>query len=559
MSRQFLHRTHSELGDPSLSDPFAWGSRLEGTSVSDTLFPTHSQNILRTEDSMAAKTAITPTRAEDYPEWYQQVIRGADLAENSSVRGCMVIKPWGYAIWENMQRALDRMFKETGHQNAYFPLFIPMSYLEKEAEHVEGFAKECAVVTHHRLEPDGKGGLRPAGPLEEPLIVRPTSETIIGATYAKWVQSYRDLPILINQWANVVRWEMRTRLFLRTAEFLWQEGHTVHATSEEAMEETRKMLDVYADFAENYMAMPVIKGEKTAGERFPGAVHTFSIEAMMQDGKALQAGTSHFLGQNFSKAQEIKFQDQNSEIAYAWTTSWGVSTRLVGALIMSHSDDDGLVLPPRLAPLHAIIMPIYRDDAQRAEVLEYCKSLQRELRAQSFGEEKIRVDIDDRDLRGGEKKWYHVRRGVPIRIEVGPKDLAANAAFVARRDTNQSAGMPRAELIANISSMLEEMQSNLFTRALQMRESRTVDLHSEKEFRDYFAGDDEKTKISAGGFARCWFSSEEEVQGLLDELKVTIRCIPLTDAESDAPSKTTGKCFLTGKETSNLAVFAKSY
>ena len=299
----------------------------------------------------AAKTAISPTRAEDYPEWYQQVIKGADLAENSAVRGCMVIKPWGYAIWENMQRVLDQMFKDTGHQNAYFPLFIPMSFLEKEAQHVEGFAKECAVVTHHRLEPDGKGGLRPAGELEEPLIVRPTSETIIGATYAKWVQSYRDLPILINQWANVVRWEMRTRLFLRTTEFLWQEGHTVHATSEEAMEETRKMLHVYADFVENYMAVPVIKGEKTAGERFPGADMTLSIEAMMQDRKALQAGTSHFLGQNFSRAQEIKFQDKNGEVAYAWTTSWGVSTRLVGALIMTHSDDDGLVLPPSSCPI----------------------------------------------------------------------------------------------------------------------------------------------------------------------------------------------------------------
>ncbi len=291
----------------------------------------------------APKTAITPTRAEDYPEWYQQVIKGADLAENSPVRGCMVIKPWGYSLWENMQRVLDKMFKDTGHKNAYFPLFIPMSFLEKEAEHVEGFAKECAVVTHHRLEPDPEtGGLRPAGQLEEPLIVRPTSETIIGAMYAKWVQSYRDLPILINQWANVVRWELRTRLFLRTAEFLWQEGHTVHATAEEAMEETRKMLDVYADFAENYMAVPVIKGEKTAGERFPGADMTLSIEAMMQDRKALQAGTSHFLGQNFAKAQEIKFQDQNGEVAYAWTTSWGVSTRLIGALIMTHSDDDGL-------------------------------------------------------------------------------------------------------------------------------------------------------------------------------------------------------------------------
>jgi len=350
-----------------------------------------------------AKTAITPTRQQDYPEWYQQVIKGADLAENSPVRGCMVIKPWGYALWENMQRVLDKMFKDTGHQNAYFPLFIPMSFLEKEAQHVEGFAKECAVVTHHRLESDGKGGLRPAGPLEEPLVVRPTSETIIGACYAKWIQSYRDLPILINQWANVVRWEMRTRLFLRTAEFLWQEGHTAHATAEEAMEETRKMLEVYADFAERFMAVPVIKGEKTAGERFPGAVITYSIEAMMQDRKALQAGTSHFLGQNFARAQEIKFQSQSGETEFAWTTSWGVSTRLIGALIMTHADDDGLVLPPRLAPSHVVIIPIYRDDAQRAEVLEYCQSLRGELVDQRLDDQHVRVDIDDRDLRGGEK------------------------------------------------------------------------------------------------------------------------------------------------------------
>ncbi|MFN7731048.1 MAG: proline--tRNA ligase, partial [Pirellula sp.] len=421
-----------------------------------------------------AKTAITPTRAEDYPEWYQQVIKGADLAETSAVRGCMVIKPWGYAIWENMQRGLDRMFKETGHQNAYFPLFIPMSFLEKEAEHVEGFAKECAVVTHHRLEPDGKGGLRPAGPLEEPLIVRPTSETIIGATYAKWVQSYRDLPILINQWANVVRWEMRTRLFLRTAEFLWQEGHTVHATAEEAMEETRRMLDVYTDFAENHMAMPVIRGEKTPGERFPGAVTTLSIEAMMQDRKALQAGTSHFLGQNFSKAQEIKFQSQQGQIEYAWTTSWGVSTRLIGALIMTHSDDDGLVLPPRLAPTQVVIMPIYRDDAQRAEVLEHCQRLRRELAALTYADEPLRIDIDARDVRGGEKKWYHVKRGVPIRLEVGPKDIANGGAFVARRDTGESKSMPQADIVANLPKLLAEIQSNLFARALAMREQNTV-------------------------------------------------------------------------------------
>jgi prolyl-tRNA synthetase len=315
------------------------------------------------------QTAITPTRAENYPEWYQQVVKAADLAENSDVRGCMVIKPWGYAIWENIQKRLDAMFKATGHENAYFPLFIPMSFLEKEAQHVEGFAKECAVVTHHRLEPDGKGGLQPApsAKLEEPLIVRPTSETIIGATFARWVESYRDLPILINQWANVVRWELRTRMFLRTTEFLWQEGHTVHANEAEAREETRRMLDVYAEFAEGAMAMPVIKGEKTAGERFPGAVATYSIEAMMQDRKALQAGTSHFLGQNFAKAQEIKFAAEDGTLTYAWTTSWGVSTRLIGGLIMTHSDDDGLVLPPKIAPAHVVILPIYRDDEEKAK------------------------------------------------------------------------------------------------------------------------------------------------------------------------------------------------
>src|SRR6478609_5753022 len=329
-----------------------------------------------------AKTAITPTRADDYPEWFQQVIKAADLAENSDVRGCMVIKPWGWAIWENIQQGLDGMFKATGHENAYFPLFIPLSFLQKEADHVEGFAKECAVVTHHRLVPNAEGKLipDPNSQLDEPLIVRPTSETIIGSMYAKWVQSYRDLPILINQWANVVRWEMRTRLFLRTAEFLWQEGHTAHATESEAVKETRKMLDVYADFAENWMAVPVIKGEKTAGERFPGADRTYSIEAMMQDRKALQAGTSHFLGQNFARASNIQFLGADGAQQFAWTTSWGVTTRLIGAILMTHSDDDGFVLPPRLAPQHVVIVPIFRSDDEKARVLEYCRKVAAELR-----------------------------------------------------------------------------------------------------------------------------------------------------------------------------------
>jgi prolyl-tRNA synthetase len=499
------------------------------------------------------KTAISPTRGEDYPEWYQQVIKAADLAENSPVRGCMVIKPWGYALWENMQRVLDRKFKETGHQNAYFPLFIPMSYLEKEAEHVEGFAKECAVVTHHRLEPDGKGGLRPAGPLEEPLIIRPTSETMIGEMYARWVQSYRDLPILINQWANVVRWEMRTRLFLRTAEFLWQEGHTVHATAEEAMEETRRMLDVYADFAENSMAVPVVRGEKTPKERFPGAVNTFSIEAMMQDRKALQAGTSHFLGQNFAKAQQIRYQDPQGELVYAWTTSWGVSTRLIGALIMTHSDDDGLVLPPRLAPAHVVILPIYRDDAQRTEVLEYCRKLKQQIAALRYDDQPLRVEMDDRDLRGGEKKWYHVRRGVPIRVEVGPKDIAQDALFVGRRDSAGSQSMPRPQFLETLPAVLQEMQQGLFDRALKMRQDHTVSLDTVDQFREFFQGAEDEKGSFSGGFAHCYFASEEAVADELAQRKVTIRCIPL-----DQPSQP-GRCFVTGQPTSQRAIFAKAY
>ena len=501
----------------------------------------------------APQNAISPTRQADYPEWYQQVIKAADLAEASPVRGCMVIKPWGYALWENMQRALDAMFKATGHQNAYFPLFIPMSFLEKEAQHVEGFAKECAVVTHHRLEPDGQGGLRPAGALEEPLIVRPTSETIIGATYAKWVQSYRDLPILINQWANVVRWEMRTRMFLRTTEFLWQEGHTVHATAEEAIAETEQMLRVYADFAENWMAMPVICGTKTAAERFPGAVETLSIEAMMQDRKALQAGTSHFLGQNFSKAQEIQFQDQAGNLQFAWTTSWGVSTRLVGALVMTHSDDDGLVLPPRLAPAQVVILPIYRDDQQRPMVMEYVDALQRQLQQQTYAGENVRVDVDDRDIRGGEKKWYHVKRGVPVRIEVGPKDIEKQAAFVARRDTGQSVSMQRDALLAGIGPMLQEIQQGLFDRARRLRDENSCQIDNEAEFREYFTPQNADQPEIHGGFAYCHFADEQDLDPLLKELKVTIRCLPTEG--NDQPAR----CFVTGKPAERQGLFAKAY
>ena len=499
------------------------------------------------------KNAISPTRSEDYPEWYQQVIKAADLAEISPVRGCMVIKPWGWAIWENMQRALDGMFKETGHVNAYFPLFIPMSFLEQEAAHVEGFAKECAVVTHHRLEPGPDGGLVPAGELDEPLVVRPTSETIIGAMYSKWVQSYRDLPILINQWANVVRWEMRTRMFLRTTEFLWQEGHTAHATETEARDETRQMLDVYAKFAEDYVAMPVIKGEKTAGERFPGAVSTLSIEAMMQDRKALQAGTSHFLGQNFSRAQQIRFQDQSGQEEYCWTTSWGMSTRMVGALIMTHGDDDGLIVPPRLAPKQVVILPIYRSDDQRGQVLTYCESLLKELHQQTFAGEKLQVMIDDRDLRGGEKNWQHIKRGVPLRAEVGPKDLANNAVFVARRDTGEKSSLARDEFVRTVSTTLEEIQGGLFQRALQLRESNSRAVDNLDEFRQYFTPDNPDEPEMHGGFASAYFVDDPEVDEILKQMKVTVRCIPL-DAE-DEP----GVCIFTGKPSPHRAVFAKAY
>jgi prolyl-tRNA synthetase len=502
------------------------------------------------------QNAISPTRAENYPEWYQQVVKAADLAENSDVRGCMVIKPWGFAIWENIQRRLDAMFKATGHENAYFPLFIPMSFLEKEAQHVEGFAKECAVVTHHRLEPDGKGGLQPApdAKLEEPLIVRPTSETIIGATFARWVQSYRDLPILINQWANVVRWELRTRMFLRTTEFLWQEGHTVHATAAEAQEETRRMLDVYAEFAEGTMAMPVIKGEKPSGERFPGAVATYSIEALMQDRKALQAGTSHFLGQNFAKAQEIKFSAESGELEYAWTTSWGVSTRLIGGLIMSHSDDDGLVLPPKLAPAHIVILPIYRDADERAKVLPYCESLKSELAAQMYEDEPIRVRIDDRDIRGGEKKWQWVKRGVPLRVEVGPRDIADQKVMVARRDVaGKGEPTPRTEFIATASAKLKAIQQSLFDAAAKSREAATVKIDSLKEFEAFFTPQNEERPEVHGGLAHSHFVDTPEIDEKLKALKVTVRCVPL-DAEEEP-----GKCIFTGKPSTKRGVFAKAY
>ena len=494
------------------------------------------------------RTAISPTRAEDYPEWYQQVIRAADLAENSPVRGCMVIKPWGYTVWELMQRDLDAKFKATGHVNAYFPLFIPKSYLEKEAQHVEGFAKECAVVTHSRLELGEDGKLHPAAPLEEPLIVRPTSETIIGEMYAKWVQSYRDLPILINQWANVVRWEMRTRLFLRTAEFLWQEGHTAHATEAEAWEETRRMLDVYADFAENHMAMPVLRGEKTADERFPGAVSTLCIEAMMQDRKALQAGTSHFLGQNFAKAAGIQFLSAEGQQEFAWTTSWGVSTRLIGGLIMTHGDDDGLILPPRLAPLHVVILPVAPKEEHRASVFEACDKLAEELGGLAWHGRALEVHVDKRDLRGGEKMWSWVKKGVPLRVEIGPRDLENNAVFIARRDTGEKRPMARAAFVGEARGILEEIQDNLLRRAREFREANSRDIDSLDDFKAFFAGE-------GGGFAWAHWNEDAgpETEALLRDLKVTVRCVPYTDAAEP------GQCIFSGKPSKQRVVFATAY
>ncbi|MGE9743409.1 proline--tRNA ligase [Bdellovibrio bacteriovorus] len=498
-----------------------------------------------------ADTAITPTRSQNYPEWYQQVIVAADMAENSPVRGCMVIKPWGYAVWENMQGVLDRMFKDTGHVNAYFPLLIPLSFLEKEAAHVEGFAKECAVVTHHRLKGDGNGKLIPDGELEEPLIIRPTSETIIGHQFAKWVKSYRDLPILVNQWCNVMRWEMRTRMFLRTAEFLWQEGHTVHATAKEAQEETLQMLNVYSEFAEQYMAMPVIKGMKTPDERFPGAVDTYTIEALMQDKKALQAGTSHFLGQNFAKASEIKYLSAEGKEEFAWTTSWGVSTRLIGGLIMTHSDDNGFVVPPRLAPLHVVIIPIYRNDEERAQVLDYVKALEKDLKAQNYVGSSVRVKIDDRDMRGGEKAWQYIKQGVPVRVEVGPRDMAKGEVFVGRRDRGpkEKASMERNAFVANITNLLQEMQDGLFERAKQMRDESIKTITNLQDFEKYFTGGEN----TAPGFAKVPWCEAGMGHELLAQLKVTPRCMPLDQEPVQ------GNCIFSGKPATKWVLFAKSY
>ena len=493
---------------------------------------------------MAIELKQLTKRSENYSQWYNDLVVKADLAEQSAVRGCMVIKPYGYAIWEKMQRTLDDMFKETGHVNAYFPLLIPKSFLSREAEHVEGFAKECAVVTHYRLKnaEDGSGVVvDPAAKLEEELIIRPTSETIIWNTYKNWIHSYRDLPILCNQWANVFRWEMRTRMFLRTAEFLWQEGHTAHATKEEALVEAKKMLGVYADFAEKYMAVPVIKGVKTAHERFAGALETFTIEAMMQDGKALQSGTSHFLGQNFAKAFDVKFINKENKLDYVWATSWGVSTRLMGALIMTHSDDNGLVLPPHLAPIHVVIVPIYRKQEQLAMVSEKVAGIVEGLKAKG-----ISVKYDDADnKRPGFKFADYELKGVPVRLVIGPKDLEGNTAEVMRRDTLGKETVSLDGIVDYVANLLEDIQNNIYTKARNFRDSHIFEANSYDEFKEL---------IEKGGFVLAhWDGTTETEERVKEETKATIRCIPL-DGDT-----TPGTCIFTGKPSERRVIFARNY
>jgi prolyl-tRNA synthetase len=484
------------------------------------------------------------SRKEDYSQWYNELVSKADLAEHSAVRGCMVIKPYGYAIWEKMQAALDKKFKDTGHSNAYFPLFIPKSFFTKEASHVEGFAKECAVVTHYRLKDDGTGNIvvDEDAKLEEELIIRPTSETIIWNTYRGWIESYRDLPILVNQWANVVRWEMRTRLFLRTAEFLWQEGHTAHATAEEAIAETEQMLDVYADFAENWMAVPVVKGKKTETERFAGALDTYCIEALMQDGKALQAGTSHFLGQNFAKAFDVKFTSKEGKQEYVWATSWGVSTRLMGALIMAHSDDAGLVLPPKLAPIQVVIVPIYKTDEEKAEIVELVDQIVSECK-----QKDISVKFDDRDsYRPGFKFAEWELKGVPLRITIGARDLKNGTVELARRDNQTKETVSKDGLSQRIESLLNEIQDAIYQKALKFRTDNITPVNSYDEFKEVLEG--------KGGFISAhWDGTAETEKRIKEETKATIRCIPLNNKQEE------GQCILTGKPSTQRVLFAKAY
>jgi len=501
------------------------------------------------------ESAIQPTREQDYPEWYQEVIKAADLAESSPVRGCMVIKPWGYGLWESIQRELDRRIKASGHENAYFPLFIPLSFLEKEASHVEGFAKECAVVTHHRLE-EKDGKLIPTGELEEPLIVRPTSETIIGESFSRWVKSYRDLPLLINQWANVVRWEMRTRLFLRTAEFLWQEGHTVHADEQDARKEVMLAAEMYRQLMEDELAMPVIIGKKSEGERFPGAVDTISLEAMMQDRKALQAGTSHYLGQNFAKGSNIRFLNSSGELEYAHTTSWGVSTRLIGGMIMTHGDDNGLRIPPRVAPKHVVILPVIPKPEVQDDVLRYADELASALAKLEFHGVPLRVQVDKRDLRGGEKNWQWIKKGIPLRIEVGPRDVSSRQTVVYRRDqaNREKHFVPFAEVVERAGVFLNEIQANYFAQASEFRAANTeTNINSWEDFKKYFTPKNAEKPEIHGGFLKAKWCGKSSSTSMLAELKVSIRCLPLEQSGSS------GKCVLTGEPATMDAIFAKAY
>ncbi|MBT8037585.1 MAG: proline--tRNA ligase [Verrucomicrobiae bacterium] len=504
------------------------------------------------------KTAIQPTRAADFPEWYQQVIRAADLAENSETRGCMVIKPWGYGIWELIQQQLDTRFKATGHQNAYFPLLIPLSHLEKEAGHAEGFATECAVVTHHRLETekqeDGTIKMIPTGKLTEPYVIRPTSETIIGAAFARWVESYRDLPLLINQWANVMRWEMRPRLFLRTAEFLWQEGHTAHETETEAIEETRTIHRLYEEFLRDHLAIPVIAGEKTEAERFPGANMTLTVEAMVQDKKAIQAGTSHYLGTNFSEAQNISFTSRDGTQQYAHTTSWGVSTRLIGTLIMAHSDDDGLVLPPRVAPSQIVIIPVTPKEETRDAIIDSCQALAEILRREcSYAGQDLRVHVDTRDIGGGVKKWEWVKKGTPIRIEIGPRDLESGKVCLQRRDqaANEKAFIPKEDFIRHASETLQDIHNTLLTRATELRDNHITACNDIATFDQHWSQD------APGWLSTPWNGTRKQEEELSKKHQITIRCIPVEPLEgldhSPAP------CFLTGETTSQRALWGRSY
>lgn len=502
------------------------------------------------------RNAITPSREEDYPIWFQEVVKASDLAEHSPVRGCMVIKPWGYGIWENIKRIMDKRFKDLGHDNAYFPLFIPLSYFQKEASHVEGFATECAVVTHHKLQKNKDGDLEVTAKLDEPLIVRPTSEMMIGEMFSKWIQSYRDLPLKLNQWANVVRWEMRTRLFLRTAEILWQEGHTAHATKEEALEHAKRMLGVYTSFAKNVLAIPTIPGTKSEIERFPGADETFTFEAMMQDKKALQAGTSHFLGQNFAKASNITFKNQEGEDDFVWTTSWGVTTRLIGAMIMVHGDDDGLIVPPKIASSHVVIIPIIPKEKMKDEIISFAKQVRDQIGTKVYFDRPIETIIDDRDVTNGEKNWGWIKKGIPVRIEIGPKEVEKNQLCIAFRHKGHKDKlfMHVNEACDKLPDLLDDMHQKMYQKANSFLKENIVEISSKEEFYKFFTPNNAAKPEIHGGFAHCYFSLDNSIEKKIKEdLSVTLRCIPLE--QENKP----GKCIFTGKEVTTKVIFAKAY